>query len=346
MTSIKTNSKVYIVIVNYNGWKDTVECLESLLKLDYNNFQIIVVDNSKDYDSIKKIECWATNGCVIETQFKELVTPPVIKPFRSLIILDETSFLEQTYDEKILLVKAHTNNGFSAANNIGLRYALQRNDFLYAWVLNNDTVVEHSSLSTLLTFMENPRNSKTGIAGAKIMEYTEKGTVQSAGGGTLIKPVAYSRLIGAGQIDSKQFDVDNIRMDFVAGTSMFVRKEFLKEVGLLSEDYFLYYEEPDWAERGRRFNWQMGYCYKAIIYHKGGATTGGKGYKKVKESTDISDFYFQRAKILFTRKYYWQYLPVLYLSFIIVIFYRLRRRQFSRIKFLLRILLNPNARFS
>jgi GT2 family glycosyltransferase len=193
--------------------------------------------------------------------------------------------------------------------------------------------------------MHKPENRTIGVAGAKVMEYIENSTVQSAGGGTLIKPIAYSRLVGAGQTDIGQFDFDNIKMDFVAGTSMLVRKEFLKEVGLLNEDYFLYYEEPDWAERGKRLEWRMGYCFKAIVYHKGGSTTGGKGYTNIKDSTDVSDFYFQRAKILFTRKYYWYYLPILYLSFILVIFNRLRRRQFARIKFLIHILVNPTLRF-
>ena len=54
-------SKVYIILVNYNGWKDTLECLESILKNDYTNYQIIVVDNNSSDDSMSYIINWA-NG--------------------------------------------------------------------------------------------------------------------------------------------------------------------------------------------------------------------------------------------------------------------------------------------
>ena len=52
-------SKVYIIILNYNGWADTIECLESVLKNDYPNYQVIVVDNNSPNNSMEYIKAWA-----------------------------------------------------------------------------------------------------------------------------------------------------------------------------------------------------------------------------------------------------------------------------------------------
>ncbi len=339
------NPKVYIILVNYNGWKDTVECLESLLKLSFQNFQIVIIDNSPGTSSVDKICQWASTGLSIETNYIDLVMPSVEKPIEDFVQIDESEILKDHHSSKILLVKARNNKGFSHANNIGLKYALSQKGMSYAWLLNNDTVVARESLRHLVDTMDQGEKD-IGILGAKVMEYDNAAMIQSAGGGKILKPFMYSRLIGAGQEDNGQFDVKDIKLDFVAGTSMFVRKTFLEEIGLLSEDYFLYFEEPDLSERAQSKNWRLGYCYSAKIHHKGGATTGGKGYSaKAKTSTAFSDYYFQRAKVLFAQKYYWYWLPTLYLSFAFVIFNRIRRGQFERISRLLRILLYPHRTY-
>ena len=53
------NPKVSIIILNWNGWKDTIECLESVFRIDYSNYQVIVVDNGSTNDSMKRIKDWA-----------------------------------------------------------------------------------------------------------------------------------------------------------------------------------------------------------------------------------------------------------------------------------------------
>ncbi len=51
--------KVYVIILNYNGWADTIECLESVLRNDYLNYQVIVLDNNSPNNSIEYIKAWA-----------------------------------------------------------------------------------------------------------------------------------------------------------------------------------------------------------------------------------------------------------------------------------------------
>ncbi len=317
------------------------------MKLQYDNFQIIIVDNSETLTSFNKIVSWASMGEQIDTSHHELTTPNIEKPFTDFVSVHEPEFQKLSYKQRIVLVKTDRNNGFSAANNVGLKYLKRLGDYEFAWLLNNDTVVKADTLISLVNCMNDLRSLRVGILGAKVMEYENKEIIQSAGGGRLIRPLAYSYLVGAGQNDVGQFDTSEIEMDFVAGASMFIRKKFLDETGLLSEEYFLYFEEPDWTVRGRRKGWEIGYCFRATIFHKGGASTGGRGYSSgVNKSTVFSDFYFQRAKILFTKNHYMFWLPFVYLSFLLVIFNRLRRGQFDRVKVLVSVLLHPSRKLS
>ena len=53
------SKKVYIIILNWNHWRDTAECLESVFQNDYDRYQVIVCDNASDDDSMKKLKQWA-----------------------------------------------------------------------------------------------------------------------------------------------------------------------------------------------------------------------------------------------------------------------------------------------
>lgn len=106
--------KVSIVTINYNGKKDTIECIESLQKLKHKDFDldIVVVDNASTDDSISELR----------------------HKFSSIMMLQN-----------------HENLGFSEGNNVGIKYSLQRNaDFI--WLLNNDTTVSDGSLELLIKY--------------------------------------------------------------------------------------------------------------------------------------------------------------------------------------------------
>ena len=106
---------------------------------------------------------------------------------------------------------------------------------------------------------------------------------------------------------------------------MLVSRDFIKEVGLMCEDYFLYFEEMDWALRGKQKRYQLGYCWESRVYHKEGGSIGSssKGTKK----SEIADYYGLRNRIVFTKKFYPKYLWSVYFGFLVVVWNRIRRRQ-------------------
>jgi hypothetical protein len=103
-------NSVFIVILNWNGWKDTVECVESCLKITYSNFRILIVDNG------------STDG--------------------------SETILKKRFPEAEI-IQTGSNLGFAGGNNVGIKYALEQGAE-YIWLLNNDTIVDINALAGLV----------------------------------------------------------------------------------------------------------------------------------------------------------------------------------------------------
>lgn len=256
--------RVYIILLNWNGWKDTVRCLESVFRSDYKDFRVIVCDNNSSDRSLEYIRQWA-EGDLDPIQLNEdgngphqdlhqdlhgLFHPPVPKPVAS---------------GQLELIQTGSNRGFSAGNNVGIRIALRHNpDFI--WLLNNDTLIQKDTLSTLVTFMEG--HASVGLAGASIYWADAPSIVQTLGGGKLLPITGTDRfLLKPGPIQ------------YVTGTSLFIRRKVLDDIGLLDEGFFFYWEDTDYSTRAGKAGWRMGTSDQSVVYHKHSATVGGQSLK-------------------------------------------------------------------
>ena len=292
----------YIVVLNYNGFDDTVECIESLLKIE-DEFKIVVVDNSESEDDFNKFKA----------RFPK---------FRF--------FYEKHYErvsDRVVFIKSLKNGGFSAGNNIGIRYAFFCGDFKYIWVLNNDTVVDKNALKFLKEKIEKV-DKKVGFLGNKLLYYNSN-TIQAIGG-KYNKFIAQAVGVGAFEEDKGQYDRKDIRkiVDYPVGASMFFKKEFLEEVGFFNETYFLYFEEMDYVIRAKNMGWDFDICYKAKVWHKEGKSTREHLFLR----SEFSDLINLKNRIIFTKRYFPCYLPFVYLSFVPVIMNRIKRKRFKVIK--------------
>jgi len=243
-------------------------------------------------------------------------------------------------DESILFIKNKTNKGFAGGINTAMNLALLDAGCKYMWVLNNDTVIEKTALKSLINEMES--DEKIGMCGSTILYYDEPHMVQALGGSSYNKWMGITKYIGNGMQCSEMENVTKEKvlgkMSCLGGASMMLRRSMVEEIGPFSEEYFLYYEEMDYAQRikGR---YKLGYAPDSVVYHKEGASIGGS-IKNPANKSSTADFFSLRNKLLFTKKYFSRYLPTVYLSFLPSIFLRIMRGQYSRVPVILKILLN------
>jgi GT2 family glycosyltransferase len=287
--------RVAIILVNWNGWRDTIECLDSLLLLKYPDFRIVVCDNGSSDGSLREIRAWADRH---EVQYAE---------YRRV---EAEAGGSTAVDPVLTLIRNYENLGFAGGNNVGLRHVIARGDADYCWLLNNDTVVEPDALTYLVARMQ--QQPSVGMCGSTLLMYDNRNQIQALGGG------CYCRWIGLpwhyGRINTWGKKIDERRaeawMNYVEGASMLVSRQFLSEVGLMCEDYFLYFEEADWAIRANgRF--RLGYAAQSIVYHKVGGSIGTSS-NPTKQS-DTGDYFNIRNRLLFTRRFFPAALPTVWL---------------------------------
>jgi GT2 family glycosyltransferase len=323
----ETNGRqVYIVVLNWNGWRDTIECLESLFRLVYPSYTVVVCDNDSTDHSLEKIKKWAKGDLLFvatNLQLAHLTTPSVPKPLTYIEYPEPPAgTMACSQVRSLVLIQTGRNGGFAAGCNAGMRYALAQDDCDFVWLLNNDTVVEKDALSRMTERMlDEPR---LGICGSVLLNYDAPHTVQAYGGRRYspwrARVLPDTRTNSAGE-DSLQ------RIDYVLGASMLVRRSFLDRVGLMEEAYTFYFEELDWAARAGR-EYLLGYAPLSHVYHKEGASLGTRVQRNARSSS--SEWYVARSRILFTRKFYPQYLPTALAWVAFTALHRLLTGQFSK----------------
>lgn len=334
--------RVCVVIVNWNGWRDTLECLESLLRSDIDSLTVVVCDNASEDGSAERIRDWAEGRVAVcvapHSPLRYLSHPPLLKPVTLAEYTREEAEaggdLEQV-EAAVILVHTGANLGFAGGSNVGLRYVLARGQHDFVWLLNNDTVVRPDALRHMLD--EALRGPDVGIVGSTLRFYDRPHRVQVLGGASYNRWLALPRQIGMMQPADTPVQAEEVlrQMDYVAGASMLVPVRFLHEVGLLSEDYFLYFEEMDWAERARgRF--RLAYAAEAVIFHREGGTIGSGGSDGTKSWT--ADYHFHRNRLRFTRKFAPARLPTVYFALLVSVLRRARHGQWDRVRMILKLM--------
>jgi GT2 family glycosyltransferase len=292
---------IVIVIVNWSGARDTIACLESLLRLDRSDFSVVVCDNGSTDGSIELMVDWAEGR--LEADRSSLAWSHLPRERRrttfGYAVLTRDDLANRTFAPLpfLTIVDIGRNLGFAAANNIGIRFALTDPGMRYFWLLNNDTVVSPQALSAMIHYCES--DPSIGLCGATLLYLDRPNIVQTLGG-------IYNRKTGRGRGIALETNVADLparelveaEMDYVVGASMLVSRPFLENVGLMAEDYFLYYEEMDWAARNHgRF--RQAYARDAIIFHREGATIGTKALGR---SSDTALYYLVRNALLYTAR--------------------------------------------
>lgn len=330
--------RVYIILVNWNGWQDTIECLESVFRLRYTNYFVIVCDNGSTDGSLQRIMRWAEGEISATARNRDLAhltEPPVPKPipFLNIPAGDEAEGIDLT-STRLILIANGANLGFAGGNNVGIRLALDSGGADYVWLLNNDTVVDPGALSSLVAEMQ--QRPDVGLCGSTLLYYHSPRTVQALGGSVYNRWTARAGHIEHGlDINDAPTKVNvERRMKYIVGASTMVSRLFLEQIGLLDERYFLYFEEIDWATRARgRFT--LGYCPESIVFHKEGASIGTSDIKG-KQRSELSERFASRNRILFTRTHYPAALATVVSAMLVSALHRLLTGRIRNLAMLLR----------
>ncbi len=229
--------KVSIIILNWNGKTDTLECLNSLRQLQYVNYEVIVIDNGSSDDSVK----------CIQQQF----------PY-------------------VTILQNEGNLGFVVGNNLGIRDALASGSD-YVLLLNNDTLVEPSFLTALIIIAEKYAdigmlNPVIYFANPEDTVPSEDTFWFCAGKINWKSGIAH-HITKLDLAEYFQGYDDIIHTDFVTGCALLAKTEVIQKIGLLDPRFFIYYEDADWSLRCQKAGWKIAVVPTAKIWHKVSAAT-------------------------------------------------------------------------
>jgi GT2 family glycosyltransferase len=264
---------VAISILNWNGWRHTLECLDSVQQLDYPNYLAIVADNGSRDDSTEKIKAWAG---------EQLGAGHVLADYGRATALQggeeqtERALERASSPARLVLIRNGENLGFTGGNNVTIHYALNRRhpaDFVL--LLNNDAVVSPSCLTCLVATIQ---KAKAGIAEAAVFNEGAP-----APDGPWIPPrwqILLERFFGdkIGPFLSE----DGFQEVIAAhGSAMLMRNEMLRAVfatkgEYLHERFFVYLEDIGISIRARKLGHRCIRATDAVVWHKGAASSGGK----------------------------------------------------------------------
>lgn len=318
---------IAIILVNWNGWQDTIACLESLKqsKVD-EGLRIVVVDNCSSDESTAQISSW------MESQGALTWLGADVAAHHAGTRVDRIADVHTDTARSISLICNQDNFGFAAANNIGMQYAMSRYGANYFWILNNDTLVCPDTLSLLVARMM--RDPSIGICGATLLYCHAPDIVQAYGGVNFSVVTARGHHLGGGERYGGPLDNETVerQLTYVSGASMLVSRAFLDQIGPMCEDYFLYCEELDWAWRARgRF--RLGVETAAVVYHKEGATIGTES--RDRPPSLLSEFYQARNRLRFAWRHTPWFLPTVWTFLLLRTIKRLRHGRIANAQVML-----------
>jgi len=292
------NDNVYIVILNWNGWQDTIECLESIQQLDYSHYRIVLLDNGSTDDSLEQIKAWTAGKNPVKSKFvnyrKDNKGIHVVHYDRNTaenggIGSKESKLSQLSSSRKLVIVDNNENLGFAAGCNVGIRYALASGAD-YVWLLNNDTVVEKNSLSSLVNFLKS-NDEYQGVT-PQIRLYDSPDKIWNCGG--ILRWYGARKYRYANQSSNLVPQAGAETISFITGCASLLHTSIFRQIGFLTELFFFGEEDFELSLRLKKHKYKLACLYDAIIYHKVGETINSLSEKKGKGLSSINIYYLNR----------------------------------------------------
>lgn len=322
---------VCAVVVNWNGWRDTQVCLSSLFRLRGNDVWIVVVDNGSDDGSHGRLQEWLSD----EFGVAGVAMPNAESATRATAFGPRPgSGFDQV--RSVHLVALNQNFGYAGALNRGIAWGRRQFAAESYWLLNNDIEVEPDALSQLLAARDAVPGA--GLCGSVLLDWGRPMQIQAIGG-IFRKSLGVAWHLRNLSAAPRPFPGVCLEIDYPIGAALLVEQDYLEKVGPMEEGYFLYYEEMDWVERGRRHGYRPVVALESRLFHKEGASTDSHG--GVRHMSMLSERYGVVNRLRITRKFWPIYLPLVWLSLWVVVIDRLAHGELARARLVLRLMFSP-----
>ena len=288
-----------VVIVTFNAEDVILDCLESLLAATGVRLQIVVVDNASTDHTITALRDWAAG--------RKAWMPPAALPFALTPAMKPLTLHPAAPDtgagHAVTLLETGVNTGFAGGVNAGLAHLAALPGLDRFWVLNPDSVVP---AATPRAFAVEPEPAGGfALMGGRVLYLDRPDTIQ-IDGGTLNRRTGVTSNLNLFAMHGTTPPPDPAQMDFITGASLVVSRRFYEQAGPMPEDYFLYYEEVDWAQR--RGPLPLIYCRDSLVYHHGGTAIGSPIIGR--PASPFSLYFKYRARARFMRRHFATSLPV------------------------------------
>ena len=244
-------ARIGVVVLNWNGAADTIECIESLAAADPRPAHVVVVDNDSSDDSVVRLRTWAADA-----------------GFGGVVVSGRTGELPGEGCPWLVVLTSDRNRGFAGGNNLGLRFLHERCEATHFLLLNNDATVQADTFAALR------RAVAEGHGGGLLT-----GTIYRGRGEAKEVWYAGGRAIPLRALVAHELELPDRPeprpTEFISGCAMLVSRPALERLGLLAEIYFpLYWEDVEYSHRAIRCGLPVVYDPRAVFHHRVGSTVG------------------------------------------------------------------------
>ncbi len=274
--------RVGIIVLNWNSWRETIDCLASLAKIDYHNFSIFLVDNGSKDGSLEHI--LASLGDTGMGAPEAVIDMSVKSPADAVIDVFRSDKVP-----RLMVLANHQNSGFAGGNNLVLPFLINGR-YDYVLLLNNDTIVAPNLLGELVAGAR--RNPDGGFFGPLVLyhDYSGRTDVINFAGGVIDLRKGVARHRGMNEVDTGQFAVDE-KVDYIEGSCLLMPLKLFQGLGGFNERFFAYWEENDLELRGANQGFASYLIPTTRIWHKVSRSS----------SSSVRSYYFARNRLWLIR---------------------------------------------
>ncbi|MEI2806050.1 glycosyltransferase [Albidovulum sp.] len=274
-----------VVVVAFNSADVILGCVESLLAQEGGAPAVVVVDNASTDDTVAVLRAWARDT---RTDLREFAATD--RPARDAA-------------GAVTLVHSGANRGFAGGVNVGLAVLAAMPEIGHFWVLNPDAFADQGACRAIIRAA-----SKTpgyALMGGRVCYADPPHRVQIDGGRVSLW-TGVSGNVNLGRPAAEAVLPTGEALDFITGASMVASRAFYETVGPMREDYFLYYEEADWALR--RGTMPLVVAEGLVVYHHAGTSIGSPTLERL--ASPFSFWFKYHSRMLFVRRFNPVGLPV------------------------------------